>query len=128
MGLTLCCATVTAGVWLFPGVGDAKREHRSAQRLQVHRSQRLQRRHYVRRWRPCLTARWRQTGLDLPHHRAVRRFQHDDNCLSRLRTQGAFCLNCSYLASQRFQFHDVCFMIYKLMKSLNRCMKPKDWF
>ena len=34
-----------AGVRLFPGVGDAQREHRRTQRLQVHRTQRLQRRH-----------------------------------------------------------------------------------
>jgi len=82
-------SVVRAGVRLFPGVGDAQREHRRTQRLQVHRTQRLQRSHHVCGRRPGLSTGRRQTRLCLPHHRPVRPLQYHHHRRTRLRTQGA---------------------------------------
>ena len=87
---TLMMMMMMAGNRLFPGVGDAQRKHCGAERLQVHLSECLQRRHHVCRWRACLTAGRRPTRLRLPYHRPLRRLQHHDNCRTRLRTQGVY--------------------------------------
>ena len=77
-----------AGVRLFPGVGDARGDDPGPERLQVHRHERLQRRHHLHRGRRRRRHHRERPQLSLPHPLHLHHLLHHSHAVSRLRAEG----------------------------------------